>query len=232
MRSDSDAVVVAMTKTRGERLRAARKNRFKSARAAALAMGIPVSTYGAHERAELPGGRDYGPDEARRYALRFDVTPEWLLTGLREGQTQAHSDAPFPPEQSEEPPKYPVVGYVGAGSQTHYYKISPGYLDQIEPNSYTHATLVFQIRDRCLGSIFNRWLLVVDEICERVTPDLLGRLCIVRLANGDMVLRRLQPGRTEGRYDLIAEAGATFRDVSVIWVAKIKSMLPPPRVRA
>jgi hypothetical protein len=219
-----------MAKTRGERLRAARKNRFKSARAAALAMGIPVSTYGAHERAELPGGRDYGPDEARRYALRFDVTPEWLLTGLRQDQTQADVDAPFPPEQFEEPrtPKYPVVGYVGAGSQAHYYDISPGYLDQIErPNSYTHATVVFQIRDRGLGSVFNRWLMFADEIRERVTPDLLGRLCIVGLANGDMVLRRLQPGRTEGRYDLIAEVGATFRDVSVIWVAKIRSMLPP-----
>ena len=38
--------------TRGERLRLARKQRFRSARAAAMAMGIPVSTYAAHERAE------------------------------------------------------------------------------------------------------------------------------------------------------------------------------------
>ena len=49
----------------------AREKRFKSARLAAQAMGIAVSTYGAHERAETPGGRDYGPDEARKYARRF-----------------------------------------------------------------------------------------------------------------------------------------------------------------
>ncbi len=72
--------VVAMATTRGERLRIAREKRFKSARAAGKALGIPVSTYGAHERAESPGGRDYGPEEAKRYGRRFGVAPEWLLT--------------------------------------------------------------------------------------------------------------------------------------------------------
>src|SRR5216684_6547066 len=76
------AAVVA--RNRGERLRAARMKRFRSARSAAIALAIPISTYGAHERAESPGGRDYGPDEARRYARHFGVTPEWLLTGHRE----------------------------------------------------------------------------------------------------------------------------------------------------
>ena len=49
------------------------------------------------ERAESPGGRDYGPEEATRYARRFGVTPEWLLTGLRQAQT----DMPFAPERFE-----------------------------------------------------------------------------------------------------------------------------------
>src|SRR2546430_11841325 len=59
--------VVGMGTTRGERLRIARAEHLKSARLAGKAMGIPVSTYGAHERAESPGGRDYGPDEAKKY---------------------------------------------------------------------------------------------------------------------------------------------------------------------
>ena len=86
----------------------AREKRFKSARLAGKAMGIPVSTYGAHERAQSPGGRDYGPEDAKKYARRFGVTPEWLLTGRE----------PFPTGADEAPPapKVPVVGYVGAGS--------------------------------------------------------------------------------------------------------------------
>src|SRR4029079_14108624 len=95
-----------MTTTRGERLRTAREKRFKSARSAAKALGIAISTYGAHERAAAPGGRDYGPNEAQRYGRFFGVTPEWLLTGRK----------PFPSDDPEEPPPGPqerVVGHAG-----------------------------------------------------------------------------------------------------------------------
>ena len=61
-------------------------------------MGIPVSTYGAHERAQSPGGRDYGPEDAKKYARRFGVTPEWLLTGRE----------PFPVGDEPPPPKVPM----------------------------------------------------------------------------------------------------------------------------
>jgi hypothetical protein len=214
-----------MANTRGERLRAARKSWFRSARAAALAMGIPVSSYGAHERAQLPGGRDYGPDEATRYAQRFGVTPEWLLTGLR----QAESDIPFPPEQFEEPrpPKLPVLGYVGAGTQAHYYDVSQGYLDDIDvPKPVTGATVILAIHNHGVGPLFNDWLVFFDEVREGVTPDLLGYLCVVVLEDGRLFVRQLQQGQTEGRYNLISEYGATLRDVSVRWAAKVTAMLP------
>src|SRR5215510_3126966 len=112
-----------MRTLRGERLRMAREKRYKSARLAAKAMGIAVSTYGAHERAEQPGGRDYGPDEAKKYARRFGVTPEWLLTGRE----------PFPTGAFDPPPKVRVVGYVGAGAETHIYDVDQGDLDAVEP---------------------------------------------------------------------------------------------------
>src|SRR5262249_56983304 len=84
--------------------------------------GIPVSTYGAHERAQTPGGRDYGPEDAIKYARRFGVTPEWLLTGRE----------PFPTGADEPPPapKVRVVGYVGAGSTAHLYDVAQGDLDE------------------------------------------------------------------------------------------------------
>jgi len=85
-----------MMTTRGQRLRSARKKRFKSANAAAAAMGIPVATYGSHERAESPGGRDFGPEEAKKYARRFGVTAEWLLVGSGEPPA-AVTEAGFEP---------------------------------------------------------------------------------------------------------------------------------------
>jgi hypothetical protein len=221
-----------MTATRGERLRAARKNRFKSARAAALAMGVPISTYGAHERAELPGGRDYGADEAKHYARRLRVTPEWLLTGLRQAQMQASLDIPFPPEQFEEPRthEYPVMGYVGAGTQAHYYDVEPGFFDGIErpdPDTDTDKTIILEVRDHGLGSFFDRWVVFFGEIRQPVTPDLFDFLCVAGTEDGRLVMRWLQPGRTEGKYDLMSEFGEIFLDVSIVWAAKVTDLHAP-----
>ena len=61
-----------------ERLRSARQQAgHRSARAAALRLGIAPSTYSAHEN----GQNDFGPDAARLYARAFGVSAAWLLTG-------------------------------------------------------------------------------------------------------------------------------------------------------
>src|SRR5262249_48594399 len=151
---------MAVTTIRGERLRMAREKHFKSARIAAKAMGIPVSTYGAHERAEQAGGRDFGPDEATRYGRRFGVTPEWLLTG-REA---------FQPGETEPALKVNVVGYVGAGAEAHIYDVPPGDLDEVEaPLGSNEATVAVEIRGNSLGPFFNRWLVFYDDIRRPVT---------------------------------------------------------------
>ncbi len=127
-------------------------------------MGIAVSTYGAHERAEAPGGRDYGPDEAKRYARRFQVTPEWLLTGRGLSPT-GEEEAPAP--------KIQVVGYVGAGSTTHFYDVAQGNLDEVSGPACSPAeTVAVEIRGDSLGSFFNRWLVFYDDVRRPLTPDL------------------------------------------------------------
>jgi hypothetical protein len=214
-----------MASTRGERLRAARRHRFRSARAAALALGIPSSTYGAHERAEHPGGRDYGPEEATRYGQRFGVTTEWLLTGLG-----SEFDLPFAPEAFEpsRKPTIPVVGYVGAGAQAHYYAVSQGHLDEIEqPDLFREKMVILEIRDDDLGPLFNRWRVFFDETRRPVTPDLLGYLCVVGVEGGPIVLRQVRPGRTAGRYNLVAQFGPPLLDAQVEWAARVKTILPP-----
>lgn len=72
--------------TMGKRLAQARKAAgFRSAKSAAEALSTPVSTYNSHERAGEPGARNFGPDEAKIYGRRFNVTAAWLLTGEGDG---------------------------------------------------------------------------------------------------------------------------------------------------
>lgn len=98
-----------MTTTRGERLRIARQRHFKSARLAASALDIPVSTFGAHERAGQPGGRDFGVDEAERYGRRFGVAAEWLLTGRGSGGNLGNPAGEVEPEHENRQPSRAIL---------------------------------------------------------------------------------------------------------------------------
>lgn len=114
--SKFDATVCRMN-TRGERLAWAREMAgYRSKSAAAHALGIPVSTYNAHERAEQPGSRDFSPEDAERYARKFQVAVGWLLTG--KGDPKAGGDAiPAPHDPIDiRIVEYPISGTVEAGS--------------------------------------------------------------------------------------------------------------------
>jgi len=198
-------------------LRIAREKRFKSARAAGKAMGIAVSTYGAHERAEAPGGRDYGPNEALRYGRFFGVTPEWLLTGRK----------PFPSDEPEQPParKVRVVGYVGAGAEAHLYAVAQGDLDEVDPPpGLTEDTVAVEIRGDSLGAFFNRWLVFYDDVRRPVTPDLIGELCIVGLEDGRILIKQIQRSKTEGLFNLISSTEKPITDVAIEWAARVNSI--------
>jgi phage repressor protein C with HTH and peptisase S24 domain len=215
-----------MASTRGERLKEARARRFKSARLAAKAMGIAVSTYGAHERAEDPGGRDYGPEEAKRYARFFRVTPEWLLTGRGRGPDGTEIEIGEP-----DPSKVPVVGYVGAGSKAHFYDVAQGDLDEVYPPAGSpESTVAVEVRGDSLGPLFNRWLVFYDSVHHEVTPDLIGEICVVGLPDGRVLIKQIQRGRADGLYNLISQTEAPIRDATVEWAARVNGMARrPPR---
>ncbi len=213
-----------MASTRGERLRAARARRgFKSARLAAKAMGLALSTYGAHERAQAEGGRDYGPNEAKFYGRRLGVSPEWLLTGRGQGPRDEFPGIAFVPE--EETPKVPVVGYVGAGGQAHLYAVAQGDLDRVHPPpGASDTTVAVEVRGNSLGPTFDRWLVFYDSVQRPPTPELIGELCAVGTTDGRILIKQLQRGRADGRYNLLALDQPTIADAGIAWAARIDHM--------
>jgi len=195
-----------MANTRGRRLREAREKRFKSARAAALAFGIPVSTYGAHERAQLPGGRDYGPEEAEAYARRLGVTAEWLLTGYgTESGQLPHSRAKFSSGRLR------VIGYVGSGAIVHLYEVDPKQIEQIDSKLLLpDSTVALDIRDpSMMGLLLRGWVLIYGSEQRRATPELTGKLCVVAYEDGRI---KVQIWNNE--------------EVGIRWVAAIEAIIP------
>lgn len=207
----------AMESTRGRRLRAEREKHFGSAAAFAKAIGVPVSTYNAHERAE-EGGRDYKPKTAQKYARRLQVSAEWLLTGRG-------SDIAEQP-QDDAPHVVRVVGYVGAGSAVHFYEVEQENLDEVQaPEGVGVTTVAVEIKGDSLGSMFDRWLVFYDDLRVPVTDDMIGKLCVVGLADGCVLIKKLVP-TGDGLFRLLAERGPPIEDAAVSWAAKIKSMAP------
>jgi hypothetical protein len=216
--------VTSTPSTRGQRLRVARAKRFASAREAAIALGIPVSTYSAHERAESPGGREYTPEVAQRYARRFGVTAEWLLTGYvpTAGGKAGASRQPKPAA----PTKFRIRGYIGRGGRVYFYQVAPEDLEEIElPNLVTESTVAFEIRGKSMGSFFNHWFLLFDDLRRRPTPDLVDELCMVALADGRMLIKLLGQGRAEGQFDLISQGEPPMRNAAIVWAAKVKGLV-------
>lgn len=73
---------------RHERLRQARIDAgFRSAQAAADALGVTASTYRAHEN----GQNDFGIDEAQVYGRKFGADALWIMTGNLESRNGTHT---------------------------------------------------------------------------------------------------------------------------------------------
>ncbi|MGA0604904.1 LexA family transcriptional regulator [Phenylobacterium sp. VNQ135] len=200
----------------GDRLKQARERRFATAKEAAEAMNVPVSSYIQHEN----GLRGFRADKAKQYADFFRVTPEWLLYG-REG--------PKPPTITARPSRgyVPLVGYVGAGAEAHYYASADEGLGEVEaPDNATPQTVAVEIRGTSLGPLFESWLVFYDEVRSPVTPDMYGRLCVVGLPDGRVLVKRIRPARTPGVYHLESNTEPTMPDEEVVWAARVKSMTP------
>jgi phage repressor protein C with HTH and peptisase S24 domain len=199
------------------RLAQARKEAgFASGSAAAKALGVREPTYLGHEN----GSRGFKRASAELYARRFDVSLEWLLTGRG-----SKSRKPPRPEPGET--RYiPLVGYVGAGAQTHYFN-NDGPVDEVAaPTGSTDSTVAVEIRGDSLGTFFDRWLVFYDDVRRPVTTDLINKLCVVGLEDGRVLIKKIARSKARGVFHLLSQTEEPILDVVIEWAARVKNMVP------
>ena len=121
----------------------------------------------------------------------------------------------------------PLVGYVGAGAEMHFYALADSPNDHVPmPPGGNNNTVALEIRGSSLGSIFDNWLVYYDQIHTPPTPNMLGKLCVVGLADDRVLIKRLRKGSVPGLYSLESNTEGLIEDVEVIWAAKVKVMMP------
>ena len=125
------------------------------------------------------------------------------------------------------PKEAPVVGYVGAGSEAHYYDGGhpPDDFAPMPPGG-TEQTVAVEVRGDSLGTMFNRWIVYYDDVRTPPTPDMLRKLCVVGLASGQVLVKMLIKGSTPDRFHLLSQSGGMIEDAEVVWAAEVRAMAP------
>lgn len=122
----------------------------------------------------------------------------------------------------------PLVGYVGAGSEAHFYADGDTQLGQAKmPPGGSERTVAVRVRGDSLGAPFDGWIIYYDTRRDPPTDDLLGQICVVGLPSGQVLVKQLMRGRLPGRYDLWSVNAAPRTDEAVEWAALVTAMLPP-----
>lgn len=158
-------------------------------------------------------------------ARRLDVPESWLLSENARIEDLDPAEA-APPEQPAKL-KTQVVGYVGAGAKAHYYAVAQGELEEVDaPANSTEKTVAVEIRGNSLGSALDRALAFYDAVRRPITPDLVGRVCVVGLDDDRVLIKRVRLGSKAGLFRLTSENEKDIVDVPILWAALVKTIVP------
>lgn len=200
-----------------DRLRQARSRAgFKSAAAAARKLGMAGSTYSSHENGQTPPP----PEDVRRYARLFKVSPGWILTG--QGPMDAHN-------------LVPLMGRIGAGGDIDpdYEQVPEGGLNEIElPISVGVDAVAFEVNGASMKPRYDHGALVICTSSSRDPESLLHIEAAVRTSDGKRYLKTIKPGRRRGLYTLESFNDDPITDVRLEWVGEILAVVPAHRRRA
>jgi transcriptional regulator with XRE-family HTH domain len=186
-------------------LRALRDERGWSQEEAAAAFGTTRSQY-----VKLEGGsRRLNDKWIERAAEAYGVDAGDIVTGTRRFVI-------------------PIAGFVSAGSEMTLYANGQGNHGEVDaPEGSSEKTIAVEIRGESLGPFFNGWLVFFDDVRSPVTDDIIGKLCVVGLHDGRVLIKRLV--RSRGAADLFhlyGQFGDPILDVAVAWAAQVKSVMP------
>jgi transcriptional regulator with XRE-family HTH domain len=186
----------------GNRLRALREKAGWTHEQAAEAMGVSRSQFIKLERGERRLTADYIAAAARA----FNVEQSEVIT---------------------EKATVPLVGYVGAGALAHFYSDGHGNLDEVPmPEGGNDNTVAVEARGDSLGSFFNQWLVYYDEVRTPPTTDMIGKLCVVGLIDGRVLVKKLMRGSQPGHFHLLSQTESPIEDQEILWAAKVTAMTP------
>jgi transcriptional regulator with XRE-family HTH domain len=121
----------------------------------------------------------------------------------------------------------PVVGFVGAGAEAHFYADGQGPFDEVaSPDDASDRTVAVQVRGHSLGTLFDNWLVFYDDIRNPPDDSLVGRMCVCGLSDGRVLIKSVKRSPNTGLWNLLSNTEPPIYDVGLDWAAPVREMRP------
>jgi transcriptional regulator with XRE-family HTH domain len=121
----------------------------------------------------------------------------------------------------------PLVGFVGAGAEAHFYADGQGPFDEIAgPDAANADTVAVQVRGHSLGALFDNWLVFYDDVRDPPSDDLIGAVCVCGLSDGRVLIKALKRSQIAGLWTLLSNVEPPIYDVALDWAARVRAMRP------
>ena len=120
-----------------------------------------------------------------------------------------------------------LKGYVGAGSEGHFYAVAQGDLGEVEaPDTATDKTVALEIIGSSLGKFFDRWLVFYDDVRSPITDDMIGQLCVVGLSDDRVLIKKVLRNGARGKFDLLSnnDTEEPIKAVKIEWAALVTEL--------
>lgn len=153
-----------------------------------------------------------------------------VVTYILKGERQIKAnEVPIIRKYLELDPVVPIVGTVGASAEAYFYgEASDNPAEVVQaPQGASPDTVAVEIRGESLGAGFNGWLAFYDDRREPITSDLIGRLCVVSLPDGRVLIKIPKKAKAKGLFHLFSNIGGEpIPDVEIDWAALVKLIAP------
>lgn len=127
----------------------------------------------------------------------------------------------------------PVLGYVGGGQEIEC--IDPHMqgqgIEEVEPPTgfYADDIACVAVRGNSMEPMVeSNWLLFYRKESDGVPEDCIGQLCVVKLENEGMLVKKIRPGSAPGLYHLLSKNPTyeTMFDQKLRWASRVIDIRP------
>lgn len=166
----------------------------------------------------LKGGRTLKASEIPIVARYLEIEPPVEMSS-----EDVAASLPEPPH----PESVKLKGYVGAGSEMHYYRLADEEYEEVPaPPNANNKTVAVEIRGVSMGPHLAGWLVFYSDIHSPVSEALYGRLCVVGLSDDRILVKRIQPQKN-GLHSLLSNSTEPpIQDAVIEWAAPVTALMP------